>query len=245
MPELEYKTRNKEPETRNVETGTIRVLPLAIADGPWNMAADEVMLESAVAGLAALRFYAWAPPTLSLGYFQRHEERLRHPALAALPWVRRATGGGAIEHDGDLTYAIALPAAIRKGRTPAEWHCRLHQVLADLLRRRGIAVEVMAGPRPTRAQLPYSCFAVPQPGDVVLNGRKVIGAAQRVRLGAVLQHGSIQLANLASFADELAGGMAAALNLVAQSDSWSPDELARIQRLVSTRYGHKDWNQRR
>ena len=87
---------------------TIRLLPFAGADGATNMSADEALLESAVRGVASLRFYTWAAPTLSLGYFQHAD--VRDANLARLPWVRRSTGGGAIVHHHELTYALALPA---------------------------------------------------------------------------------------------------------------------------------------
>ena len=72
---------------------SIRLLPFATADGAHNMAADEVLLESAVAGVASLRFYTWTPATVSLGYFQPVRVRDDDARLAALPFVRRPSGG--------------------------------------------------------------------------------------------------------------------------------------------------------
>ncbi len=81
------------------------------APGAWNMAVDEVLLDwSAQSGGYAWRFYRWDEPTLSLGYFQPYEDRQRHPPSRACPAVRRATGGGAILHDAELTYSLAVPA---------------------------------------------------------------------------------------------------------------------------------------
>src|SRR5436190_15116613 len=78
--------------------------------GPMNMAIDEALLESAATdGVATLRLYQWSEPTLSLGYFQAAEERERHQASTNCPLVRRASGGGAILHDRELTYSLALP----------------------------------------------------------------------------------------------------------------------------------------
>ena len=71
-------------------TTPCRLLIDPAAVGTWNMAADDVLLD---AGVAALRFYQWAEPTLSLGYFQPH---LAARAFPDLPWLRRATGGDAI-----------------------------------------------------------------------------------------------------------------------------------------------------
>src|SRR5437899_518235 len=87
-----------------------RLLPFHIAAGPWQMAADEVLLESAVRGLASLRFYGWPAATLSLGYFQPAAVRRADPTLSALPWVRRPSGGSALVHHHEITYALALPA---------------------------------------------------------------------------------------------------------------------------------------
>src|SRR6266567_4064320 len=96
-------------------TPTIRLLPFADADGPTNMAADEALLESASErGVASLRFYTWSEPTLSLGYFQPSARPL---AVRSLPWLRRSSGGAAIVHHHELTYALALPAG-------KDWHSR-------------------------------------------------------------------------------------------------------------------------
>src|SRR5437899_7083966 len=79
--------------------------------GEWNMAVDEALLESAVAGgSCATRWYCWNQATLSIGYFQTPEEALCKRRFAALPVVRRLTGGGAIVHHHELTYSCTLPA---------------------------------------------------------------------------------------------------------------------------------------
>ena len=69
-------SRDAESSERSADQHLIRLLPYSEADGPHNMAADETLLESAVRGLASLRFYGWSPPTLSLGYFQPERSRL-------------------------------------------------------------------------------------------------------------------------------------------------------------------------
>ena len=223
----------------------IRYLPFAVVGGPQQMAADEVMLESAVGGIASLRFYQWDPPTLSLGYFQKREERLRDPKLARMDWIRRATGGGAIIHDNDLTYAIALPRTLCRGKTPAEWHCRVHHILAGLLRDRRVAAEVVGGCRAAQGNLDFLCFAVPQPGDVVWEAKKIIGGAQRVRAGALVQHGSIQLPDMEGCADELAQGFADALGWRLEKADWTDGEKSRIETLAAEKYGHASWNEKR
>src|SRR5262245_10595361 len=82
------------------------------ASGVWNMAVDEALIDDvADGGLATLRFYQWNEPTLSLGYFQPYAARMGHAASASAAVVRRLSGGGALLHDRELTYALALPAA--------------------------------------------------------------------------------------------------------------------------------------
>ena len=84
------------------------------ASGAWNMALDEALLESAGDDpMATLRFYRWSEPTLSLGYFQRSAERAAHIASRDCPLVRRASGGGAILHDAELTYSLTIPTTDR------------------------------------------------------------------------------------------------------------------------------------
>src|SRR5262245_45464898 len=105
------------------------LFPILTADGPMQMAADEVLLEHAVAnGRPALRLYTWDPSTLSLGYFQPFAARLADPLLANLPVVRRPTGGGAIVHHHELTYALALPTGPVSERGPS-WVCRMHEII--------------------------------------------------------------------------------------------------------------------
>jgi lipoate-protein ligase A len=168
------------------------LFPFQSADGPTHMAADEALLgHAAAAGRPALRFYTWDPPTLSLGYFQPAADRLADPRLAALPYVRRPTGGGAIVHHHELTYALALPPG-RPWQAGANWVCRMHDIIRAALATCGVGAG--AGGCGTEAgRGAYLCFRHHTTGDVILAGHKVVGSAQR-RVGALLQHGSILLA---------------------------------------------------
>jgi lipoate-protein ligase A len=207
------------------------------------MAADEVMLESAAAGLASMRFYQWSVPTLSLGYFQRAADRMTDRRHAGLPWVRRATGGGAIVHDGDLTYAIALPKDWAKVHSPADWHCRIHRAFAKVLSNQQIAAEVAGGAR--QASTPFDCFALPQPGDVVSGNKKIIGGAQRLRAGSLLQHGSLQGPAAGLSPDPLGAALASALGWETGQKEWTQEEWNRIRDLAVYKYGLDSWNSKR
>ena len=113
-----------------------RLLPFGSADGPTNMAADEAMLESASErGTASLRFYTWSEPTITLGYFQSASDVSAVPGN--LPWVRRSTGGAAIVHHHELTYAMAFPDT-QEWRSSESWTCRFHHLLRDVLTEFGI-----------------------------------------------------------------------------------------------------------
>src|SRR4051812_20081770 len=118
-----------------------RLLPFHVADGPWQMAADEALLESAGRGVASLRFYGWPTATLSLGYFQPEAVRRADPRLRELPWVRRPSGGSALVHHHEVPYALALPpGAPWQGR--ASCAVCAHAVIRDALAGLGIATRL-------------------------------------------------------------------------------------------------------
>jgi len=113
-----------------------RVIFDSAGDGAWNMAVDQALLMSAEQdGMVTLRLYAWAQPTLSLGYFQKHADRQLHTASATCPLVRRRSGGGAILHDQELTYSLAIPSSHRWSNQNSETS-RLNKVMIVMMRRR-------------------------------------------------------------------------------------------------------------
>src|SRR5690348_8074490 len=81
-------------------------------DGPMAMAIDEAIAEAVASGSApsTLRFYAWEPGCLSVGYAQPAADAL-YEKLEMNGWdiVRRLTGGRAILHIDELTYSIVTP----------------------------------------------------------------------------------------------------------------------------------------
>ncbi len=176
------------------------------ARGSWNMAVDQALLETAAAGdQATLRVYRWTPATLSLGYFQSSSDRLRHIPSAGCSVVRRASGGGAIVHDDELTYSLALPASNRWARDNANLFRRVHRTFIDCLQSLGISGSRMVErvTAETRSE-PFLCFQRRACGDVVLGDFKIMGSAQRRMKAALLQHGSLLLGK-SSAAPELPG----------------------------------------
>ncbi len=169
----------------------IRLLPFAAGDGPYNMAADEALLTSAVDGTASFRCYGWSRATLSLGYFQPAAPALAEPALAGLAWVRRPSGGSALVHHHELTYALALPSGPAWRPPPAGWGWGFHEIIRAALARLGIETHPC---REERKKSSILCFLHHTPGDLLLGSCKIAGSAQRKRRGALLQHGGILLA---------------------------------------------------
>ena len=170
------------------------------------MAVDEVLLESAAeAGQATLRFYQWSEPTLSLGYFQHFRERRKHIPSRDCALVRRQTGGGAILHDREWTYSLALPVAHPLAADATRLYEAVHEALRVTLAQWKIEVRVLDEPSGLAAhEQPFLCFLRRAQGDVLCGDAKVCGSAQRRRRGAILQHGSLLLARSAH-APELSG----------------------------------------
>src|SRR6266436_2426024 len=164
-----------------------------------NMAIDETLLE--YAAVPSIRFYRWHSPALSFGYFGKFAHVACYAGERDL--VRRWTGGGIVFHGKDLTYSIVIPASDAVFTEPTMFiYERTHRALCDGLRKNGQPAVVAAGAdrgRVTRVNDPtYRCFENPVRADVMIDGRKVAGAAQRRTRRALLQQGSIQSSNLES-----------------------------------------------
>lgn len=181
-----------------------RIWRLIISDpasGAWNMAVDEAMLEAGVAGLIppTLRFYAWEPPAVSLGFFQPLDERINLSEIKARGFglVRRPSGGRAILHKDELTYSVVVPEQLlENGRSVMGSYRTLSRGLEAGLRRLGLGAELAERTRPERMRaqgLPTVCFAAAAKCDMTVAGRKIVGSAQTRRRGVIMQHGSVPI----------------------------------------------------
>jgi len=211
--------------------GALEVYHDAARSAAMNMAIDEALLE--MANLPAIRFYRWHSPALSFGYFGRFADVVDYAAQRDL--VRRWTGGGIVLHGDDLTYSIIVPRndPVFAGSSISIYE-NVHRALcealsviakhADLL-----AVAAVCDRRTIQDRSVHSweitgreinvtvtdrryndCFANPVRADVMVNGRKVAGAAQRRTRAGLLHQGSIQQIDLGKdfterFAQELSG----------------------------------------
>jgi lipoate-protein ligase A len=168
------------------------------------MAVDGALLESAVdRGVATLRLYGWAEPTLSLGHFQPWNDPGLEQTLAALPRVRRLSGGGAIVHHHELTYSCALPPQHELAKSPRRLYRVVHEAVLAALQELGITAALRGEPERHRDGH-FLCFLRGDPHDLLVGGSKILGSAQRRRRGAVLQHGAVLLRR-SSYAPDIPG----------------------------------------
>jgi lipoate-protein ligase A len=136
-----------------------------------------------------MRFYQWSEPTLSLGYFQRYADRDAHQASRDCAVVRRQTGGGAILHDRELTYSLALPAAHPLARNSRGLYIAVHEAFIDVLKSfdvtRNSAWSLIRRDQDLKnlpASDPFLCFQRRAFGDVLLVGEnKIDEDANRIR----------------------------------------------------------------
>lgn len=171
-----------------------------------NMALDQVLLESVAAGAKpTLRLYGWSEPTLSLGYFQRAAERDAHAPSRSLAVVRRATGGGAIVHHHELTYSVVVPLASGQVGASDELYRQVHDAFIQALADLGVRAARFDQSCTTSCyDCPFLCFMRRNSNDLIVNGYKILGSAQRKARTAVLQHGSLIL-RASEFAPEIPG----------------------------------------
>lgn len=199
-----------------------------------NMAIDEALLE--FAPKPSIRFYQWDHPALSFGYFGRFADIENEPR----DLVRRWTGGGIVLHGEDLTYSLVIPSSDPAfAESSTSIYEKAHKALGAGLVASGQQAELalMAGSKTSE-----SCFANPVRADVLSNGRKVAGAAQRRTRGGLLQQGSIQSVDFGhGFADLFARQLCAQCRPVQLGE----DLLARAQQIAKLKYASEAWLRRR
>jgi lipoate-protein ligase A len=206
-----------------------RLVTTSPACGAWNMAIDEVILRSIgrEEALPTLRLYAWQPPCLSLGYAQPFND-VDITSLTDYGWdlVRRPTGGRAILHTDELTYAVIAPEnEPRLAGGVLESYQRLSEAILLALRVLGIEAQARVKPSPAPTQPSVLteetnqnpvCFEVPSNYEITVNGKKLVGSAQARKKEGVLQHGSLllggdlsRISRVLAFKDEQARASAA------------------------------------
>jgi lipoate-protein ligase A len=228
------------------------VLPYAVAPAAENMARDWLMLEG-FAGPDAprLRTYGWTEAAWTFGYSQAWEAaRASVGEDAAL--IRRATGGGLVDHRGDWTFALVVPAseALSQARA-AESYRVVHEALAVALRAGGVPVKLAGAPDEGAKGLSV-CFTRAERNDLVRvdDGRKIAGAAQKRNKKGMLLQGSVDRAAAGEARDwekvgaEFAAGLGAVFGMPVarwEGAAWTAEALA----AETARYASREWNEQR
>jgi lipoate-protein ligase A len=176
-----------------------RVIPFSNSSASENMAMDEAIfrVNHREDSLPTLRTYRWCPPSISLGYFQKTRDEVDVAACSRyhIDIVRRPTGGKAVLHENDLTYAV-----IAKEHNPLftpdilGTYRIISGCIADSLSELGIYAEMSVDGRTSGDDsLKAVCFSSPSHFELLVNKRKICGSAQVRSRGVFLQHGSILL----------------------------------------------------
>jgi lipoate-protein ligase A len=223
----------------------------------FNMALDEALLEaSARIGKPVLRFYGWTESAATFGYFQKYADVERVTLLR--PLVRRSTGGGVVPHDMDWTYSLTFPP-------DHEWHLlkaeesyrRVHEWIQSAFAKLNVATELA----PCSQKSAIGCFVGYTKFDLLWNGKKIAGAAQRRNKLGLLIQGSVQPSTLRSKTTAEDGPPISPLRAdwekavceVARRDfdvAWtefSPDTKmrARADELIREKYSQETYNRKR
>ena len=201
----------------------------------YNMALDEALLEDAATlGQLVLRFYDWTEPCGTFGYSQKIAQI--EAATKLRPLIRRCTGGGLVPHDGDWTYSLIFPPAHEWTALPAtESYHRTHALLQQAFGEIGVETEFA---KSCRRPKPGECFEGHELHDLLWNGKKVAGAAQRRNRHGLLIQGSVQPAEDWSqtiWRDCLGQGCSELETL--------PD--ARTRELAEAKYSRAEFNRKR
>jgi lipoyl(octanoyl) transferase len=212
----------------------------------FNMALDEVLLgKISESGSPVLRFYGWTEPAATFGYFQKYAEVAAATKLR--PLIRRPTGGGIVPHDADWTYSFAVPPN-------HEWHLlkaeesyrRIHDWLRLAFAEMKIETELAPCCKKT---LPGQCFAGHEKYDLLWNGKKIAGAAQRRNKLGLLIQGSVQPppVSLERADFEAAMRRVAEKNFAARWADFPPDAALHkdAEKLSSEKYSQACYNQKR
>ncbi|MEO5720106.1 MAG: hypothetical protein ABIR71_01385 [Chthoniobacterales bacterium] len=200
-----------------------------------NMAVDEALLQTATQPV--LRFYGWRQPARSFGYFGCFVDVAAQAPEREL--VRRWTGGGIVLHGSDLTYSVILPrSAFEKLPSPQTIYRVIHGAIQQALGD-GMDIALAGADAP---KISDACFANAVAADVLIEGRKIAGAAQRRTRAGLLHQGSIQNVQLpASFPN----AFAAALCVNYAETTLDPDVIRQAEMLAAQKYDTLEWLRQR
>jgi lipoate-protein ligase A len=221
------------------------LLQSSAGDPAFNMALDEALLEAmSRLGKPVLRFYGWTEPAATFGYFQKYADVERVTLLR--PLIRRPTGGGIVPHDADWTYSLVFPPN-------HEWHSfkaeesyrRVHEWIRSAFAKLNVITELA----PCSQKSAIGCFIGYTKSDLLWNGKKIAGAAQRRNKLGLLIQGSVQPPPISpSRADwEKAMVEVARRDFDAAWTEFLPDAKLRahVDELIRKKYSQETYNRKR
>ena len=214
-------------------------------ESAFNMALDEALLEAApTLGAPVLRFYGWREKAATFGYFQKHADIGQWTPLR--PLIRRCTGGGLVPHDADWTYSLVFPPKDPWYALKAtESYERVHEWIRRAFENIDTATELSAC---CRKEGPGQCFVGAEQFDVLLDGRKIAGAAQRRTRDGLLIQGSVQPPagiERERFESSLCETATADWKVKWEPLTSSSDLAERARQLAAEKYSREDYNTRR
>lgn len=254
---------------------TWRLINTGPDNGFYNMAVDEAMVIACREGtvLPTLRFYTWNPPCISIGYFQKHDRVLEKVQAdnGNYEIVRRITGGRAVIHGNDLSYSVVCGSdnrvfpnnlkgtyiAIADAFVIGLSHLGLNNKILDKQTEASIS-----GPKYQHSTL---CFDAILGHEISVDGKKLIGSAQRRWPDIFLQHGSVMIdgnpegnglhsvslfkliqgrIDIKEVINAICAGFREVLNINLIEDRLSPYEIDLSEKLVNEKYRSESWGKR-
>jgi lipoyl(octanoyl) transferase len=216
--------------------------------GSYNMAFDEALMRSAGEKdfLPVIRFYRWSEPTVSVGYFEDLDLARRiFPGGCGMTMVRRLTGGGNVLHERDLTFSIVskMPSPIIP-QDVKDSYLRINEAVRLGLRMTYPVLDYADCKNTSQrsAQKGRTCFEEPSCFDLLLNGKKVLGASQRRWAGALLHQSTVLIPEEGdSLRDKIVEGFERTWGVA--FIPYTPDKnfLEKVSTLEAQRYGDAYW----
>lgn len=173
-----------------------RLIPHETGEGVHNLGLDAHLLNEELP-FPILRFYSWSSPCISYGYFQAPPSSQKN-----LPAYRRVTGGGIVFHDRDLTYSLTVPRNSVLPWSVKRSYKEIHRMIQHALDLLGVQVSQC-----TEEHRGDFCFESPVAGDLLYEGKKIAGAAQRRKGNHLLHQGTILVEHLGIDRLRLVGAM--------------------------------------
>lgn len=214
-----------------------------------NMAADEFLMESQsdASSLPTLRFYEWSQPSISIGYFQNTPEIAQRFGFAKknIPVVRRVTGGGLVSHGTDLTFSLALknPNPFFSGDVK-DSYLKVNEAVRVGLKKMYPELDyadcknIPSG----RGQGDRVCFENPVCHDLLIGGKKILGASQRRLDCTVLHQSALFLSGSRQpLIENILEGFRQVWGIAFEESAWKADEIKRIEEKGASRYSAEEW----